>query len=80
MSSPAVTIRPTATVREAAARMCRDGVKHLPVVDEARRVPRRRLPGRRSRHYCSRRSLAVQWHDDPLTVDSPDAAGVPAGD
>jgi len=54
MSSPAVTIRPTATVREAAARMCRDGVKHLPVVDEARRVPRRRLPGRRSRRRTAR--------------------------
>jgi|AntDeeMinimDraft_4_1070355.scaffolds.fasta_scaffold00255_7 CBS domain-containing protein len=79
MSSPAVTIRPTATVREAAARMCRDGVKHLPVVDEHGEC--RGVVSRSSlAPYCSRRSLAVQWHDDPLTVDSPDAAGVPAGD
>ncbi len=79
MSAPVTTVRPTATVTEAAERMCSEGVKHLPVVD-----------GRGDYHgvvstetlapYCSRRSLDVTWASEPLEVDASDVAGVPAHD
>jgi len=79
MSAPVRTIRPSATVREAAERMRRAGVKHLPVVDH-RDVSHGVVSRATLAPYCSRRSLDVTWTDDPLEVEIGDATGVPAND
>lgn len=75
-SAPATTIGPSATVREAAERMREAGVKCLPVVDGAAYcglVTRATLEP-----YCSRRSLDVEWTDEPLAVDATAAASAAA--
>ncbi len=76
MSAPATTIRSTATVREAAERLREAGVKRLPVVDGVAYcglVTRETLAP-----YCSRRSVDVEWSDEPLEVDATAAASAAA--
>lgn len=78
MSAPVTTIRPSATVSEAAERMREAGVKHLPVVDD-RGAYRGVVSASTLAPYCSRRSLDVEWTAEPLRVDASSTAGVTAG-
>lgn len=77
MSAPVTTIRPTATVTEAAATMREAGVKHLPVVDD-RGAYHGLVSTTTLAPYRSRRSLDVEWTDEPLRVDASAPDGVTA--
>lgn len=78
MSAPVTTIRPSATVTEAATRMREAGVEHLPVVD-AQGTYCGVVSASTLAPYCSRRSLDVEWTGEPLRVDASGPTGVTAG-
>jgi len=68
MSTPVTTIPPTATLSDAADRMRETGVKRLPVVDDG--IYLGLLSAETLAPYLSRNNLAIEWNDDPLSVDS----------
>jgi len=78
MSSPVTTISSAATLAEAAATMRTSGVKHLPVVDDD--SYRGLLSARTLAPYLPRYRLEIEWHDDPLCLDSSDGDSLTAGD
>ena len=78
MSSPVTTISPAATLTAAAKTMRSAGVKHLPVVDAG--SYRGLLSARTLALYLPRHRLEIEWHDDPLCLDSSDEAGLPVSD
>ncbi|MFD1563330.1 cyclic nucleotide-binding/CBS domain-containing protein [Haloarchaeobius amylolyticus] len=78
MSSPVTTISPTATLAEAAETMRTVGVKHLPVVADG--SYRGLLSARTLAPYLPRHRLEIEWHDDPLCLDSSDGHSLTAGD
>ena len=78
MSSPVTTISPAATLAEAAETMRAVGVKHLPVVDAG--SYRGLLSARTLAPYLPRHRLEIEWHDDPLCLDSGDGAGLTVSD
>lgn len=78
MSSPAVTIAPTDSIRDAAATMCSAGVKHLPVVDRGRYCGL--VSAETIAPYLSGRSLEIDWDDEPISLETSATAGVTVGE
>ena len=78
MSSPVTTVSPTATLAEAADTMQTVGVKHLPVVDDG--SYRGLLSARTLAPYLPRHRLDIEWHAEPMRLDSSDEYGLTADD
>lgn len=78
MSSPVITISPTTTLSEAAETMRTVGVKHLPVVDDGSYCGL--LSARTLAPYLPRHRLEIEWHAEPMRLESSDGHGLTAGD
>lgn len=79
MSSPVETVPITASVREAAERMAEAGVRRLPVVD-AEETYCGLVSTETVAPYCSRKTVDVEWTDEPLTVEAADGSELIADD
>lgn len=77
MSAPATTVRPTATLAEAAEAMRAAGVRTLPVVDGAYRGV---LSARTLGPYLSRHNLDIEWKGEPVRVTSGERGEFAASD
>ncbi len=69
MSSPAVTIEPSATIRTAIDTMSTHGVRQLPVVDETYCGI---VTSRMLAPYFSSHRLNVEWSDQPPALEAED--------
>jgi len=78
MSTPVTTVAPAAALLEAAELMREAGVKHLPVVDDDLYLGL--LSAETLAPYLSRRSLDIEWTDDPLELASAENGGLTASD
>lgn len=74
MSTPVTTITPTATLHDAAETMRAAGVKHLPVVRNGRY--RGMLSVDSLAPFLSRSTLDIEWHGDPLRIETDDLSTV----
>ncbi len=70
MSTPVTTIEPTATLEAATETMRAAGVRHLPVVTDG--SYRGLLSADALSPYLSRGKLEIEWHGEPLHVESTD--------
>jgi len=78
MSSPVVTIDPSASITLAARRMREAGVRQLPVVEEG--TYRGVLTATALSSYLSRNNLEIDWKDEPLRIDHEGAGTAPPGE
>ncbi len=67
MSSPVVTIEPSASITLAARRMRESGVRQLPVVENG--AYRGVLTASALSSYLSRHSLEIDWKNEPLRIE-----------